>query len=86
MAIGAYEAKTHFSALVKDAAAGVTTVVTKNGKPVAEISPARSDGRERVRDAAERIRRLSDEIHEQTGSALEPDAIRHMRDEGRRYL
>lgn len=37
--IGAFEAKTHFSALIHAAERGETVVVTKNGKPVAQIGP-----------------------------------------------
>lgn len=37
--IGAFEAKTHFSALIEAAERGETVVVTKRGKPVAQIGP-----------------------------------------------
>lgn len=37
--VGAFEAKTHFSALIHAAENGQTFVVTKNGKPVAQIGP-----------------------------------------------
>ena len=33
------EAKARFSALVADALSGKTTIVTRNGKPVAQIGP-----------------------------------------------
>ena len=39
--VGTYEAKTHFSKLLEDVQAGTKIIVTKHGKPVAEInSPA----------------------------------------------
>ncbi len=37
--VGAFEGKTHFSALLDDAERGDTTLVTKNGRPVARIMP-----------------------------------------------
>lgn len=37
--IGAFEAKTHFSALIHAAEHGQTVIVTKNGRPVAQIGP-----------------------------------------------
>jgi prevent-host-death family protein len=38
--VGVFHAKTHFSALIDDAERGETTLVTRNGKPVARIVPA----------------------------------------------
>ena len=39
--VGTYEAKTHFSKLLEDVQAGTKIIVTRHGKPVAEIqSPA----------------------------------------------
>lgn len=37
--VGAFEGKTHFSALLDDAARGETIIITKNGKPVAQLGP-----------------------------------------------
>ena len=37
--IGAFEAKTHFSALLEKAHQGTVIVVTRRGKPVAQIGP-----------------------------------------------
>lgn len=53
--IGAYEAKTRFSELIARAEKGESFVVTKNGREVAQITPAASFDRERARRAAERI-------------------------------
>ena len=39
--VGAYEAKTKFSELIARAEKGESFVVTKNGRPVAEIKPVR---------------------------------------------
>lgn len=37
--VGTYEAKTHFSKLLDDVEAGTKIIVTRHGKPVAEITP-----------------------------------------------
>ena len=38
--IGAFEAKTHFSEVLERARQGVLFVVTKHGKPVAQLGPS----------------------------------------------
>ena len=35
--VGTYEAKTHFSKLLEDVQAGTKIIVTRHGKPIAEI-------------------------------------------------
>ena len=54
--VGAFEAKTHFAALLERAASGETIVITKHGRPVARLVPA-EDRRDqaRVRDAVTRL-------------------------------
>ncbi|NNM99384.1 MAG: type II toxin-antitoxin system prevent-host-death family antitoxin, partial [Candidatus Eremiobacteraeota bacterium] len=37
--VGAFEGKTHFSALINEAERGETIVITKNGRPVAQLGP-----------------------------------------------
>lgn len=39
MEIGAYEAKTKFSSLLKRAAKGEAITITKNGTPIADLVP-----------------------------------------------
>jgi prevent-host-death family protein len=56
VSIGAYEAKSRFSELVARAEKGESFLVTKNGRPVARITPAVSFDREKAYRAAERIR------------------------------
>ena len=53
--VGVFEAKTRFSALVADAERGITTIVTKNGKPVAEVGPVRGDSSKRRKGVLQRI-------------------------------
>ena len=58
--IGAYEAKTKFSELIARAERGESFTVTKNGRPVARISPAPAFDRQKARAAADRILALLD--------------------------
>ncbi|MBV8432722.1 MAG: type II toxin-antitoxin system prevent-host-death family antitoxin [Candidatus Eremiobacteraeota bacterium] len=76
--IGVFEAKTHFSALIDDAAAGKTTIITKNGKPVAEIRPIDESRKTRALQALERIRALRSTLEG------EPISARELIDEGRK--
>jgi prevent-host-death family protein len=43
--VGVHEAKTHFSELLRRVAAGEEIVVTRSGKPVARLVPARPKGK-----------------------------------------
>ena len=83
--VGMFDAKTHFSELVADAINGETTIVTKNGKPVAEIAPVRENKRARVLAAIQGIRRLGKEFVERNGRGLSAAEIRELIDEGRRF-
>lgn len=79
--MGAYEAKTKFSELLERVEKGERVTITRHGKPVAEIVPARSPrDRERARQAMDRLR----EIGESAGlSNLTWEDLKKMRDEGR---
>lgn len=57
--IGAFEAKTHLAAILDRVERGATYIITKRGRPVAELRPAASerglrfgmdDGRIAIRD------------------------------------
>jgi prevent-host-death family protein len=39
MNIGTFEAKTHFSRIIRDVESGKVFVITKNGRPVAKLTP-----------------------------------------------
>ena len=41
--VGAFAGKTHFSALINEAERGETIVITKNGRPVAQLGPVATD-------------------------------------------
>lgn len=84
--MGIFDAKTHFSEVIAAAEQGVTTTITRNGKPVAEISPVRSDGREQARSAMERLRALSRDIIAHNGGPVPRAEILEMVHSGRKYL
>lgn len=77
-----FEAKTHFSALVADAIAGKTTIVTRHGRPVAEIRPISADRVARARQAAERLK--TTRVRLAAEGKLRDIAIRELIDEGRK--
>ena len=54
--IGAYEAKTKFSELIARAEKGESFTVTKNGRPVARITPTQAFDQEKARKAVARMR------------------------------
>ena len=41
--VGAFEAKTHFSSLLEKARQGTVIIVTRRGKPVAQLGPTDVD-------------------------------------------
>jgi prevent-host-death family protein len=57
-AVGAYEAKTKFSELIARAERGESFVITKNGRPVARITPTETFDHEKARQAIERLRQF----------------------------
>jgi prevent-host-death family protein len=83
--IGMFEAKTHFSELVGDALRGETTVVTKHGKPVAEISPVQAVSRADERAVLERIRKHGREICARNGREVSAHEVKAWINEERRY-
>ena len=54
--IAAYEAKTHFSALLERVARGEQVVITKHGRPIARLVPFDKSDVERRRAAIERLK------------------------------
>ena len=52
--IGAYEAKTHLARLLERVARGEHLIITRHGKPVAQLIPVTGD-RQRAQQAAARI-------------------------------
>jgi prevent-host-death family protein len=58
-AIGAFEAKTHLSALLERVEKGERFTITRRGRPVAELVPVRPRDRARIADAVRRIEDLT---------------------------
>jgi prevent-host-death family protein len=54
--IGAYEAKTHLPALLERVARGEKFTITKHGRPIARLVPVERTGRDRRREAIERLK------------------------------
>jgi len=75
--VDAYEARTHFSALLDEAARGETIIITRHGQPVARLTASEEANRE-ASVAAATLRRLRRRI----GWASSADILQ-MRDEGR---
>ena len=78
--IGAYEAKTHFSELLSEVAAGETIEITKHGTPVARLVPIR-DEFAAAAAAIDEWERYRDEHNVVLGGGI---TIRELIEEGRR--
>ncbi|HUY40560.1 MAG TPA: type II toxin-antitoxin system Phd/YefM family antitoxin [Candidatus Dormibacteraeota bacterium] len=80
--VGLFEAKTHLSALVDDAVAGKTTIITRRGKPVAEIAPVSRERRTAAENALSRLKALRSRLAAE--GKLRDLNIRSLIDEGRK--
>ena len=78
---GAFEAKTHLSALLEAVAAGEEIVITRRGKPVARLVPPGEASEARRRAAWARIEALRAQMAARVWTEAE---ILSARDEGRR--
>ena len=76
--VGAFEAKTHLSALLERVARGEEIVITRHGRPVARLMPPGAAAGEDVAQAIEQLRRF------RRSHALGILDWRELRDEGRR--
>ena len=56
--VGAYEAKTRFSELIARAEKGESFIVTKNGRPVARLTPMEEFNRAKAQKVADELRSL----------------------------
>ena len=77
--VGAFQAKTHLSALLDEVARGETIIITRRGRPVARLTAPEAPDREAAVAAATTLRRLRRRV----GWASTEDILQ-MRDEGRR--
>lgn len=76
--IGAFQAKTHFSALLEQVEKGEHIIITKHGHPIAKLVPATESNPARVHNAIQRLQQFSQT--NQLGGLNWKD----LRDEGRR--
>ena len=77
--VGAFEAKTNLSRLLKRVQAGERFVITKHNRPVAELIPFRSRDAEKIRAAIDSLKAFQ-ETHNLAGLS-----VRQMIEEGRKY-
>ncbi len=75
--IGAFEAKTHLSALLERVAAGEEVIITKHGRPIARLVSVEGSDRQRANDAVERLKAL------RKGTTLGGLSWKELRDQGR---
>jgi prevent-host-death family protein len=83
--VGAYEAKTHLPALLDRVERGEEIIITRRGRPIARLVPAKT-GHDvaAARAALADLLTLRDEIAATSGSFTR-DEILSARDEGRKY-
>jgi prevent-host-death family protein len=77
--VGAYEAKTHFSALLEKVESGEEFTITKHGTPVARLVPIKKE-----RTAAERRAVIDRWLEKSKGLSLGGLKIRDLINEGRK--
>ena len=77
--MGVSQARANFYALLNEAAGGETIIITRRGRPVAQLAPPEAPDREAAAAAAKTLRGIRKRI----GWATTADILR-MRDAGRR--
>ena len=78
--IGAFEAKTNFSQLLARAEGGTNFIVTRRGKPVAQIIPVEKEQEMTFKEAVEKLKEFRKLYRGKPGSFNVREAI----EEGRR--
>jgi len=76
--IGAFAAKTHFSALLEQVEKGEQIVITKHGHPVAKLVSIKNTGRDQIKQTIERLKKFS------SSNLLGGINWKVLRDEGRK--
>ena len=76
--VGAFEAKTHFSALLERVVQGEEIVITRHGRPVARLVPAAVSEEAQVEQAIAALKSF------RQGATLGGLSWKELRDEGRR--
>jgi prevent-host-death family protein len=77
--VGTFEAKNRLSALIDLVQAGEEIEITRNGKPVARLVPAKGRDIEKAREAAAVLRAIRAQAR--TG----PESLKDLVNAGRRY-
>ncbi|HEV7547671.1 MAG: hypothetical protein QOI93_2920 [Rhodospirillaceae bacterium] len=77
--VGAFDAKTNFSALLERVERGEQIVITRRGKPVARLMPIATARKVKVSDAMAKLREL------RKGATLGSLSWKELRDAGRKY-
>jgi len=80
--VGSYEAKTHLPRLLGQVEKGETITITRRGKPIAVLSPAREQPQRDVRTVIEEFRAYSLR-QARTRAPLSVREIKEMTEEGR---
>ena len=80
--IGVYDAKTHLSHYLDEVAHGVSFLITRGGKPVAELRPLQDPERAARREAIKHLRELRERL---ALPHTDKATLRELIDEGRRY-
>jgi prevent-host-death family protein len=78
--IGAFEAKTHLSSLLERVEKGERFIITRHGRPIAQLVPVEHEDAARRRAAVDALRSFA-ERHKLTLGGLD---WRELRDEGRK--
>jgi prevent-host-death family protein len=76
--VGAFEAKTHLSRLLDQVERGETIVITRHGRPVAQLAPVGGSSRDDRQRAIAQLKEL------RKGQTLGGLSLRELIDEGRR--
>ena len=77
--IGTFEAKTHLPKLLERVQKGEHFVITKHGRPVAELVPLRTRDPDKIRAAIDNLKSF------QRNHSLGGLSVRELIDEGRKY-
>ena len=81
--VGAFEAKTHLSALLRSVQLGEQITITKRGKPVAQLMPVNQVSISERANLALRMEKLRARIAAESGMFTTRDVL-SARDEGRK--
>jgi prevent-host-death family protein len=81
-AIGVYEAKTQLPKLLQRVSRGERFIITKHGRPVAELVPASAKGAPDVKQIIKQMQEWQDREGPTLGPGL---SIRELREEGMRF-